>query len=206
MSTLRSGNAPLRGRASLELVVDPFNYPETATFWEVGNDFELAVKLLALVGGTPGYLDMCGGARPRSAADLDRWVIATLVNPASAIFQEGNILLAEEPGMSDRTLYLAVLAALSRGATRRGEMAAALGRTETSRAHPLSVLSQTHLVSPLSDAPRPRRTTYHIAEPVLRFHQLVIAPNEAWTAATPCSRRLEGGFRYGLISDLWTAP
>ncbi|MBO0815945.1 MAG: hypothetical protein J2P30_12510 [Actinobacteria bacterium] len=54
MGQLLAGQAPLRGRASLELPVRPFGYREAAAFWGV-NDPQLAVLLHAIVGGTPAY-------------------------------------------------------------------------------------------------------------------------------------------------------
>jgi len=41
------------------------------------------------------------------------------------------------------------------------------------------VLTEAQLITPLADALKQRRTTFQVAEPVLRLHQLVVAPNEA---------------------------
>jgi hypothetical protein len=71
---------------------------------------------------------MCGDSAPRSLADFDRWVQRRLLNPASAMFREGGLLLREEPSISDPTSYAAVLSAISAGSRRRSEIAAALGR------------------------------------------------------------------------------
>jgi AAA+ ATPase superfamily predicted ATPase len=54
MGGLLAGQAPLRGRASLELVVQPFRYRESAEFWGI-TDPRLAVLVHAVVGGTPAY-------------------------------------------------------------------------------------------------------------------------------------------------------
>lgn len=177
MRGLLGGSAPLRGRASLELMVRPFSFRDVAGFWGI-DDPAAAVMVHALVGGTPAYRDMCGSA-PRTADGVDAWVAGTLLDPSSAMFREGRVLLAEEGSLTDTALYLAVLAAVSAGATRRHEIAAALGRPETALAHPLRVLADAQLVSPLPDALRQRRTTYHLAEPVLRLNRLVVAPHEA---------------------------
>ena len=182
LSTMRSllaGTAPLRGRASLELLMHPFGYRDAASFWQVADDPELAARLHALVGGTPAYRDMCSNVSPTSAGELDRWVVANLLNPASAMFREGNALLSEEDGVVDTSVYFAVLTAISQGRTRRGEIAAAVGKADGALAHPLTVLTAAGLVAPLSDAIKQKRTTYHVAEPALRLHQLIIAPNES---------------------------
>jgi hypothetical protein len=182
LSTMRgllAGTAPLRGRAGLELVVHSFGYRDAAAYWQVDGDPDLALRLHALVGGTPAYRDMCGGAGPASAADLYAWIRRTLLNPASAMFREGNVLLTEEDAIVDTAAYLGVLTAVSQGCTRRGEIAAAVGRSQAGLSHPLAVLTEARLIAPLADALKQKRTTFHVAEPVLRLHQLVIAPHEA---------------------------
>lgn len=179
MQGLLAGTAPLRGRASLELQVHPFGYRDAAAFWQVADDPDLAMRLHALVGGTPAYRDMCPGTGPSSPGRLDSWVAANLLNPASAMFREGNALLSEQERVVDLAVYFAVLAAISQGRTRRGEIAGAVGKAEGALAHPLTVLTAARLIAPLADAIKQKRTTYHVAEPVLRLHQLVIAPNES---------------------------
>lgn len=72
--------------------------------------------------------DVLGGGGPRSLADLDRWVQRRLLNPASAMFREGGLLLREEPSITDPASCTAALTAISAGSSRRSEIAAALGR------------------------------------------------------------------------------
>ena len=179
MRNLLAGTAPLRGRAALELMVHPFGYRDAAEFWGLAHDPDLALQLHALIGGTPAYRDMAGARPPKTSATLGSWVAKSLLNPASAMFREGNVLLSEETHVVDTAVYHSVLSALSEGRTRRGELAAAMGRGEGALAHPLTVLTEARLIEPIDDAFRQRRTTFHICEPVLRLHQLVIAPNES---------------------------
>lgn len=178
MSTLLGAGAPLRGRASLELVVRPFGYREAAAFWGI-DDPDLAFRVNALVGGTPAYLEMSGGAGPRSGADLDRWVQRRIINPASAMFREGSLLLREDPTIADPTSYAAVLTALSAGRARRTEIAADLGRPASALAHLLNGLQGIGLVEAVDDALRSKRTVYRITEPVVRLYQLIITRHEA---------------------------
>lgn len=178
MEGLLGGTAPLRGRASMELLVHPFDYRTAAGFWNVEGEWPLAVRLHALVGGTPAYRGYAAGKRPASVGQLGRWATSHLLNPASAFFREGRVLLAEEMGAGDPALYLSVLAAMAGGATRRGQIAAALGRKETALAHPLRTLEETRLVNRVVNPLHERRSTYRIAEPMIRTHQLLIGPNE----------------------------
>lgn len=178
MSQLLSAAAPLRGRAVLELVVRPFDFREAAGFWGLDEDPELAFRVNALVGGTPAYLDMCAGAGPADLASFDDWVERRLLNPASAMFREGGLLLREEPSIADPTSYSAVLAAISSGHYRRTEVAAALGRPSSAVGHLLSGLEDIGLIEHIEDALRDKRGVFRIAEPIVRLHQLVVGRRE----------------------------
>lgn len=178
MSQLLGGAAPLRGRAVLELVVRPFDFREAAAFWRLDSDPELAFRVNALVGGTPAYLEMCAGAGPADIASFDDWVVRRLLNPASAMFREGGMLLREEPSIADPTSYAGTLAAISAGNHRRSEIAAALGRPSGALGHLLSGLQDIGLVEQVDDALRDKRSVFRIAEPVVRLNQLIVGRRE----------------------------
>lgn len=178
MAQLLGGGAPLRGRAVLELVVRPFGFQEASAFWGLDHDPELAFRMNALVGGTPAYLEMCGGSGPADRGEFDRWVGRRLLNPASAMFREGGLLLREEPSITDPSSYAATLTAISAGNHRRSEIAAALGRPATAISHLLSGLTDIGLVEQVDDALRDKRSVFRIAEPVVRLHQLIIQRHE----------------------------
>jgi hypothetical protein len=191
MSQLLSGSAPLRGRAALELVVRPFGFREAAGFWGLEHDPDLAFQVNALVGGTPAYLEMCAGAGPAGVEDLAAWAARHLLNPASAMFREGSLLLREEPSIADPTSYAATLAA---GHHRRSEIAATLGRQSGALGHLLTGLQNIGLVTQVDDALRDKRSVFQITEPIVRLYQLLIARHEpelvagraerVWTANT----------------------
>jgi len=178
MSQLLSGSAPLRGRATLEVVVRPFGFREAAGFWRLEHDPDLAFQVNALVGGTPAYLEMCAGAGPSSIEELPGWVTRRLLNPASAMFREGGLLLREEPSITDPTSYAATLAAIAAGHHRRSEIAAALGRQSGALGHLLSGLQDIGLVTQIDDALRDKRSVFQITEPIIRLYQLLIARHE----------------------------
>lgn len=178
MQGLLAGSAPLRGRAKLELIVQPFDFREAAAFWGVEDDPELAFQLHSLVGGTPAYKDMCVDA-PSDRSDFDRWVVNRLLHPASAMFREGNALLYEEPELGDAALYHAVLAAVCSGAHRRSDIAGKLGRADSALTHPLDMLERVQLIRKVDDGLRARRPLYQVTEPLLRLHHLLIRPHEA---------------------------
>jgi uncharacterized protein len=176
MGTLLAGNAPLRGRAGLELVVPTLDYQLSAQFWNV-TDPALAIKVHAIVGGTPAYRrEFVRDDTPADAGDFDNWVMRTVLNPASPLFREARYLLAAESELHDMGLYHSVLAAIACGNTTRGGIATYAGRKSGDLAHPLNVLMDCDLVRRQPDAFRDNQSTYEIAEPLITFYHAVMRP------------------------------
>lgn len=194
MSRLLTGAQALRGRATLELLLGPFDYRRARDFWEA-DDPRLAFHIHAILGGTPGYRDLIDARPPRSVKDLGRWLAEGVLNPASALFREDGYLLAEERRVSDRAVYHSVLGAIASGASAEAKIAAALGRDQRSVQHQLRTLERAGFVVREDDTLRRRRPIYRLADPIIRFHQLVMRPAmsryeerrtaEAWADASP---------------------
>ncbi len=214
MSELLSGQRALRGRVACTLRVDPFDFREAASYWGVAGNWPVALRLHAIVGGTPGYRDLLGLAPPSRIADLGRWLAAGVCNPASALFREDDYLLAEERGLSDRALYHSVLSAVAAGNLSETKMAAALGRERQALAWPLGVLLDAGFVVRDEDALRRRRPSYRIAEPIVRFHHVVTRPDlarfeerraaEAWGDAQQRFSTHVLGPHFEDLARLWT--
>ncbi|MDT0320540.1 AAA family ATPase [Streptomyces millisiae] len=178
MGGLLAGNAPLRGRAGLELVVPTLDFRLAADFWEI-TDPRTALLTNAVVGGTPAYRrEFTQGDTPAGPEDFDDWVVRAVLNPARPLFREARYLLAEEPELHDTALYHSVLAAIAAGNSSRGGIADHLGRKSTDLAHPLSVLQDVGLITHEADAFRRNRAAYRIAEPLVTFYHAVMRP--AW--------------------------
>jgi AAA+ ATPase superfamily predicted ATPase len=175
MGGLLSGTAPLRGRATLELVVRPFEYRLAADFWGM-TDSRLAALLHAVVGGTPAYRRFVNDDSPESVAQFDDWVLRTVLNPASPLFREARYLLEEELDVRGNALYHSVLAAVATGNSTRGGIANYVGRKATDIGHHLNVLEDSGLLRRQYDVFRSGRTGYQVAEPLVVFYQVVMRP------------------------------
>ncbi|GIH23886.1 ATPase AAA [Acrocarpospora phusangensis] len=203
MGRLLSGNAPLRGRASLDLPVDTLDYRLARRFWEI-EDVRLAALVHAVVGGTPAYrTEMIRYDRPRDLDDFDDWVIRAVLSPGSPMFLEARYLLAEEPDLRDGALYHSVLAAIAEGNNGRGGIAGYVGRKTNELSHPLTVLEDSGLIVREGDAFRGNRTTFRIKEPLLTFYHGIMRP--FWpqlmraTATDRIWRRAERRFAGGVL-------
>ncbi|BEK97661.1 ATPase [Nocardia seriolae] len=179
MGGLLAGSAPLRGRASLELIVKPLGYREAARFWGL-DDPRLAVLVHAIVGGTPAYRrEFVAGDAPESLEDFDSWVLRTVLNPQVPLFREARYLLAEETEIRDVALYHAVLGAIAGGHTTRGGIANTIGRSSTDIGHPLSVLEDAQLVIREGDPFNRGKSVYRVAEPLIVFYEAIM--RREWT-------------------------
>jgi hypothetical protein len=77
--------------------VHTLDYPLAAEFWGI-TDPALAIKVHAIVGGTPAYRrEFARDDVPAGPADFDGWVTRTVLNPASPLFREARYLLSDEP-------------------------------------------------------------------------------------------------------------
>lgn len=176
MGRILSGNAPLRGRAGLELVVRPLDFRLAAQFWEL-TDPRLALQVNSIVGGTPAYRrEFARGDAPTGPDDFDAWVIRTVMNPETPLFREPRYLLAEEPELRDTALYLSVLGAVADGNATRGGIASYLERKAPDIAHPINVLEDVGLLHRDADVFRDNRSTYRISEPLIRFYHAIMRP------------------------------
>ncbi|HWS34333.1 MAG TPA: ATP-binding protein, partial [Actinoplanes sp.] len=176
MGRLLSGNAPLRGRAGLELVVPTLDHQLAAQFWSI-EDHATALMTNAVVGGTPAYRrEFARDDTPAGPEDFDPWVVRTVLSPGSPLFREARYLLADEPDLRDAGLYHSVLAAIAAGNSQRGGIASYLGRKSGDLAHPLTVLEDCGLIFKEPDAFRDNRTLFRIAEPLVTFYHAVMRP------------------------------
>lgn len=213
MRALTGADAPLRGRASLELVVGPFDYRTAASFWGVGENPTAAFRLHALVGGTPGYRQLAGAAPTRG--NIDRWAIEHVLSPSSPLHREGRILIAEDTALTDRALYWSVMAAVADGARRRQEVAEAVGRTDSALTFPLRVLLESGWLELRADPFHRNRPTLAVTEPIVRTQRVLIEPDEgrlqrgqaaaAWEDAAPRLISLIEGPHLEWMASEWVA-
>jgi uncharacterized protein len=182
MRRLLDGPAALRGRSSMELVVEPFDFRTAADFWGLRGNPSVAFRLHALIGGTPAYLELANDDTPADG-DLDSWVIRRLLDPSSALYREGRIVVAEDAAVGDAQLYWGLLAAIADGQNRWVQLERVLGGSRGSLKHVMDVATDAGWVRRNEDPLRTNRSTYELTEPMIRFHRLVVDPSSSRIAA-----------------------
>lgn len=174
-----TGEAPLRGRASLELVMHADDYRVAATRLPSPHLRDLAVQVFCVIGGVVGYAtDMVGYDLPADADDFDRWVIERVLSPASPLHHEATTLLAEDPTLAAGSdlLHHAILGAIANGSVTAGTIAAAVGKQVSNLAPALNRLVDAGFVTRQLDPIRKKRPLYALADPYLQFHYAILEP------------------------------
>lgn len=180
MGALTAGEAPLRGRAGAELVMQPFDYRQIASLLELDRDLALAARVFAVIGGVIGYAtDMVNHDLPERPDDFTRWVATRVLSPAATLHHEATTLLAEDPSLSSAspTLHHSILGAIANGAVTAGSIGNRLRRRVSNLAPSLNRLVSAGFVLRHRDPIRGRRPTYALADPFLQFHYAILEPH-----------------------------
>jgi hypothetical protein len=201
MQSLTTGEAPLRGRAGMELVMQPAGFREAALRLGKRPNLPLATRVYAVIGGVIGYAtDMVDFDIPARPADFDRWVAQRVLSPAATLHHEAATLLSEDPTLSSGSpaLYHSILGAIANGSVTAGTIANRLRRSVPNVDPALKRLIAAGFVLRHEDPSRSQRPLYALADPFLLFHYAVLEPHGSLlrdrVPATVWSRRLAHTF------------
>jgi AAA+ ATPase superfamily predicted ATPase len=168
--------APLFGRRTGQLLVQPFSYLEASRFHPAGS-VEDKLAMYGVFGGLPAYL-----ARWAPGRTLRQNVLSAILEPAAPLYDEVNFLLRTELG--EPHTYASLLAAMAGGAQQASQMAAEAGLNAVSVNRYLQVLQQLRLIvreTPIWERrpARSKRGRYAIADPFLRFWFRFVLPHQS---------------------------
>lgn len=180
LAALTAGQAPLRGRAGLELAMQPHGFRDAAAWLGAEPDLVLATRVYAVIGGVIGYAtDMVDHDLPARHADFDRWMAARVLSPAATLHHEATTLLTEDPALASASpvLHHGILGAIATGSVTAGTIAKRLGRSVPSIDPALKRLIAAGFVVRQADPIRDQRPMYTLADPFLQFHYAVLEPH-----------------------------
>lgn len=176
MTSLVAGSAALFGRARLSLIVHAFDYRTAARYWGVDHDLPLAMRLYAITGGTPAYIEYATGV-PESLSDLDDWVPRNMLNSTTMLFRQPRMLLSEDSSFSHIGMYGAVLTMIAEGRRTVPAIATRLARSQADIQHYVKGLTDAGFLTYREDAFRKNRGEYQITDALVRFHHAIVYPN-----------------------------
>lgn len=176
MGDLLAGTRALRGRAALELRVQPFGYRDTRAYWGIATP-AAAFAHNAIVGGTPGYRELVPDPRvPEDPGQLAGWLARNVLRPSMPLFDEASRIVHEDPRIRGTAAYSSVLAAIAAGESSPTKIGGLLRRPATSLVHQLATLAAAGFIDRRHDLLLERRPVVTVADPMVRFHKLVIEP------------------------------
>jgi uncharacterized protein len=176
MGDLLSGTKALRGRAALEQRIRPFGYRDARRYWRIENP-ATAFAHNALIGGTPGYQELVLDPHvPEDPLQFGDWLARNVLRPSMPLFDEASRVVHEDPRIRDAAVYSSVLATVAAGESSPTKIGGLLGRPATSLEHQLTTLASAGFIERRHDLLLDRRPVITIADPMVRFHQLIIEP------------------------------
>lgn len=182
MGQLLTGTAPLRGRAALDLRMQPFDF-RTARLLHGIEDLETAILTYAVIGGVAAYArDMVGHDLPADPEDFNRWVSRRVLSPSAPLFGEVELLFGEDPTMSRArkpNLYHSTLAGVALGNHAWSSLTNYVKIPGGSLASVVSALVSADFLAEVQDPIRENRPTYQPADPLIRFHYAIIRRHQA---------------------------
>lgn len=179
-----SGNAPLYGRRTLTLKIEPLKYLDLFEWFEKYPPEEL-VSIYGSFGGTPAYLEHVD-----ESLSVEDNIIEKILSKRSPLHDEPETLLMEEVRMPQR--YMDILSAIAQGKTTLSEIAETVGLSRentTTYLKTLEILDLIQRITPVTE-PEAKRGLYKIRDPFFSFWFGFVRPNK---------RKLE----LGLEKNVW---
>jgi hypothetical protein len=159
--------APLYGRRTGDLPVQPLEFAGVRQFLPRHWSFEQCVEVYATLGGMPGYLTQFD-----LDAALEENVRIQILTPGAFLFREVTFLLMEE--LREPRTYLAILRAIGQGKRKFGEIVNETGLAKNVLHKYLHVLEGLQLVErevPVTEEipQRSKRSLYGLRDPFVAF-------------------------------------
>lgn len=183
-----SYKAPLYGRRTAQLKIDPFDFFESCRHFKKLSDVDKALAY-GIVGGTPQYL-----IQLHDNLSIEDNIKNTHLNPSSFIFEEPGNLLKQE--VREPATYNAIITAIATGSSKINEISNKVGANTSICATYIRNLIMLDIIkkeSPYGEKTT-RKTIYTIKDNMLRFWYRFVPKNAsiiAHGAAELAYKRIE---------------
>ncbi len=167
-----SGNAPLYGRRTATLKIEPLKYLDLFKWFKKFSADDL-VEIYASFGGTPAYLEHID-----ETLSVDENIIQKILSKNSPLLDEPEMLLMQEIRTPQR--YLDILAAIASNKQAFSEISEATGLNRESTSvylRTLEILDLIERITPITEQ-NAKRGLYHIRDPFFNFWFKFVRPNK----------------------------
>ncbi len=169
--------APLYGRASAQLHLQPLPYGATKSYFPSYDPSE-RVAIYAMFGGIPAYWE-----RIDQSLSISENIRRQLLTPNNLMQAEPRLLLQDFVREPDN--YIAIFNAIANGYRTQKEMRTFSGLAQGHVSRYLDVLESAGFIErrvPITAGPRSRQSRYHISDPYLRFYYRFLASRQTQLA------------------------
>lgn len=203
MVNLKAYHAPLYGRFTAQLQVEPLPFPDLAGFLP---RYSVAqrVAVSAIVGGIPAYLE-----RWKDTQSLRRNVERLFIK-RTGMFRDEPFVLIADVIRRDSEVYESILRAIAAGERTPKDIGLAIDRPSSHLGFYLQQLQKLGLIDrrlsvtiPPKQRPTSRESRYYLVDPYLCFYFRFIAPNLGLVEQELTSlvwQRIEEGIR-GFVGE-----
>jgi uncharacterized protein len=175
-------SAPLYGRRSATMLLEPFNYSESSEFLKKHNEnssytFDQLFTCYALVGGIPAYLKQLN-----PALSVEENLIENILPKEKYLNIEPELLLTKE--FSEPQTYLTILKSIGLGKTKSSELGNLLGTEASKLTYYLHQLLNLRLIIrevPVTESnpENSKKSFYSISDPFLRLYFSLLFTNKS---------------------------
>src|SRR3990172_5327334 len=166
-----SGNAPLYGRRTATLKVEPLRYLDLFSWFKKYSAEEL-VKIYGSFGGTPAYLEHVD-----ENLSVENNIVGKILSKRSPLYDEPEMLLMEEIRAPQR--YMDILAAIALGKNTLSEIADTTGlnrENTTTYLKTLEILDLIERIVPVTEC-KEKKGLYHMQDQFFSFWFRFVRPN-----------------------------
>lgn len=167
-----SGNAPLYGRRTATLKIEPLKYLDLLNWFENYSAEEL-VRIYGSFGGTPAYLEYVD-----DKLSAQQNILEKILSKRSPLYDEPEMLLMEEIRTPQR--YMDILTAMASGKSTLSEIADVTGLNRESTTVYLRTLEALDLIERVTSVTEPeaKRGVYCIKDHFFSFWFRFVRPNK----------------------------
>jgi uncharacterized protein len=187
-----SYQAPLYGRATMQLQLRPMPFDATGNFFPEYSPAD-RVTIYGIFGGIPAYWE-----RMERDLSLEENIRLQLLSPNTLMQEEPRLLLQDF--ISDQHNYVSIMRAITQGAHTQNDISSRTGLPQGHISKYLSVLRETGFVErqvPVTETESSRRGRYFVTDPYLRFYYRFLATLQA-QLAIGAQRQLLGNIMQSL--------
>ena len=155
--------SPLYGRRDKQFKIEPFDYYESARFFESYSNEDKAVAY-GIAGGTPQYLYRIKGNK-----NIEEGIKNEFLNKSGALYEEPRNLLMQE--LREPLVYNTIIRSIAGGAVKSNDIVIKTGEESKKISKYLARLISLHLVKkelPVLN-PRERNSIYRLSDNMFRF-------------------------------------